>query len=281
MKSGINQILLPVSVDNQFENAARFAFGLAKSNKASITALIIDDDSPWYETTLLPFHTKNLVSNDTKAEQSSLEANNEQIKCLYTIAEEMECTFSETIVKGHAATQILLQSRFHDVVILADNPIFADQHGAGARRVDPLLEILDQAIVPTILCGAEAETSLGSTAIYFDGSPFATLALHQVAYLYQSCPDEEITIRVSTFKEPTAKKLANQAAEYLKRKGLTNVSTQYSDRSPIDFARSCANDDTSMAVLGVRSRQAYHDFRIGALAHHFLEDEPTKNKLFC
>ena len=281
MKSGINKILLPISVNSNFENAVHYAFHLAGLTKAEVTVLAVDDDSPWYETTLLPFHTKNLNPQEIHVEQTSIPAVNAQLELIQSIADSHKTGFSEMIVKGHTATQILLVSRYHDIVVFSEKPIFADQLGTGPRRVDPVMEFLDQTIIPTVLCGTSAIQELGSAAIYFDGSPNSTIALHQLAYLYQAAPDQKVVVRVSTFEEKVAKHLAKDAAEFLKTKGLKQVSIEYSSESPIDFAKSNSDDGISLNVLGIRSRQAFHDFRIGALAHHFLDEEPGKNKMFC
>jgi hypothetical protein len=281
MKSGLHRILLPITVDQNFENSARFAFSLADASGAKTTVLSVDDDSPKYETTSLPFHSKNLNSTELHTETSAIPANNEQLKLVHSLSKENKKDFEVKIVGGHAATQILLMSRYHDVVILSDQSIFADKEGTGSRRVNPLLEILDQAVVPTVLCGLSAKPELGAAAIYFDGGPYATMALHHVAYLYQSSPEEKIVVRVSNAEESTARQLAEDASDYLKAKGLKQVSIECSTQPPIEYARSHSKDDVGLAVLGIRSRQAFHDFRIGALAHHFLEEEPNKNKLFC
>ncbi len=280
MKSGINRILLPVTVGSGALNAARLAFSLAKETGGTVTVLAIDDDSPWYETTLLPFHTKNLNPIVKMSEQSKIPIVNEQVKAFHVLVED-QVSFNQLIVEGHTATQLLLISRYHDIIVLPDDPHFADTQGIGPRRVNPLLEILDQTVVPVLLSGKSASPELGSAAIYYDGSPNATLALHQVAYLYQSIPEKEVIVRVSTFEKSIAQQLANDALSFLKAKGLTSVKTEYSTKAPIDFVRTRSKDNTSTAVLGIRSRQAFHDFRIGALAHHFLKDEPGMNKLFC
>ena len=281
MKTGINKILLPVSVDSRFENAVNYAFRLATLAEAKVTALMIDDDSPWYETTLLPFHTKELNARESHTGQSGIHSINLQLELIQRISKDYQAGFEEMRVAGHAATQILLLSRYHDIMIFTDSPIFANQHGTGPRRVDPLLEIVDQTIAPVVLCGNSAIPEIGSAAIYFDGSPNSAIALHQVAYLYQAAPDEKVVIRVSTFEEKVAKHLAKDAADFLKTKGLNSVSIEYSSEEAIDFAKSTSDDDITLSALGIRSRQAFHDFRVGALAHHFLEEEPGKNKLFC
>lgn len=281
MKSGINKILLPVSVNSNFESAVRYAFHLASLTKAGVTVLAIDDDSPWYETTLLPFHTKNLNPGEIHVEASSIPALNAQLELIHSISSDYEVGFNELIVQGHTATQILLVSRYHDIVVFSEKPVFADRMGTGPRRVDPILEFLDQTIIPTVLCGTEATPQVGPAAIYFDGSPNSAIALHQLAYLYQAAPKEKVVVRVSTFEEKIAKQLAKEAAGFLKTKGLKRVSIEYSSDPPIDFAKSNSDDDISLSVLGIRSRQAFHDFRIGELAHHFLDEEPGKNKMFC
>ena len=222
-----------------------------------------------------------MVSTSCSTEQSTIPAQNEKVTSLHALAQRKSATFDECVLSGHTATQVLLASRYHDLVIMSDNPIFADRDGTGPRRVNPLVEILDQAVVPTILCGESAALDIGPAALYFDGSPFATVALHQLAYLYQSTPNTQVTVRVSGFEKPIVENLANEAAQYLKVKGLTNVETETSCESPIELVQSYENDKIDMVALGIRSRQAYHDFRMGVLASHFLKNEPNKNKLFC
>ncbi|MDF1812961.1 MAG: universal stress protein [Verrucomicrobiales bacterium] len=281
MRSGIAKILLPVSLDKNFENAAKFAVALAKDNGAKITGMMIDDDSPGYETTILPFHTKNLNSIEIGSGKSRIPENNDLVNMVLSRSKSDKVDASKKLVGGHAATQVLLQSRYHDVVVMSDRALFPSIHEGLKRRVNPLLEILDQAVIPTILCGDSSAQFPGSAALYFDGSPFATMALHQLAYLYQSSPDRKIVVRVSYDKKSIAEKLTADAVDYLQSKGMRNVESEYSQESPIEFAKSRSGDDTSLVALGIRSRQAFHDFRIGALAHHFFEEEPGRNKLFC
>lgn len=281
MQSGIDKILLPLSVDGNFENSARLAFHIANLSGGVPTILTIDDDSPRYETTALPFHTKDLNPGTVESDISAIPVNNEMMKVVDSLSKEYKCAFRKQIVRGHAATQILLVSRYHDVVIMSDRALFADSLGEGQRRVSPICEILDQAVIPTVLCGEQSDPVLGSAAIYFDGSPFAALALHQTACLYQHSPDAKIVVRVSHREEAIASQLAADALNYLKNKGLDQSCSEISDDSPITLAQGHSGDEVGLVALGIRSRLAFHDFRIGALAHHFLKNEPRKNKLFC
>ena len=72
MKSGINRILLPITVGDSARNAATIAVMLAKKTGAEVVALAVEDESPWYETTPLPFHSKTLNHTVENSDQSKL-----------------------------------------------------------------------------------------------------------------------------------------------------------------------------------------------------------------
>ncbi len=280
MKPAITRLLLPVTLDSGFWQAAGRATQMAKDTGASVTLALIDDDSPFHEIVPLPFHGKEFVHRIGHSAEVSANALNDRAARFLTEAVADGIQAGEILAKGHTATQILLLSRFYDTIIMSSAPQFPMQNGAGARRAAPLLEILDQAVTPVLLAGESGKAGIESASIFFDGGPCATLALQGFCSVLASQPETHIYIRVCLIDEPVARRLAGEAASYLRSKGFENVSIEYSEKDPIEATTSKEFTSTDLVAMGIRSRNMFHDLRIGILAKHFLENETTVHRLF-
>lgn len=194
---------------------------------------------------------------------------------------EVEVEVREVLAIGHAATQTLLLSRFTDLIVLSNQPHFPDRNGTLLRRVNPILEILDQTVVPVLAVGREAPTEITSTALFFDGGPHSTRALHSLARLMGNQPNLPLFIRISGIKFQTALRMAEECERFLRSKGLQDITIEYSENSPLEAIKTEAFTPVDLVAMGIRSKHTYHDLHVGILAKHFLEESGASATLFC
>ena len=282
MKQAITRLLLPLTLDSEFDHGADMAVQIARDNDASITLAVIDDDSPSHVIADLPFHAKEFVHGIAHSEEIANGALNDRAARFLTetFAEKVEA--SEVLAVGHAATQILLLSRFHDMIVLSGAAQFPRREFTADRRANPLLEILDQTVTPVLLTGTNSVSQIKSASIIFDGGPCATHALQSFGVFLANRPETQIIVRVCLIEEAVARRLAREVEAYLRSKGFTNVKIEYSEKDPIEAIT--ASDDfspTDLVAMGVRSRNMFHDLRVGVLAKHFIDEEPAVHRLFC
>ena len=237
----------------------------------------IDDESRPYETVSLPFHDGNLVANVLNRDELQSKSSAE----LLAEAVERKIEASELRVRGHSASQVLLVSRFYDLVITSAEPWFTDEEQEATQRVNPLIEILDQAVVPVLMSGSRGSMEVNSAAVLFDGGPCATLALHALATLLSHRLDVPIHVRVSLIEERVARELAEDCEKFLRSKGYQNVIPEYSACAPKEAIDSGEFSRVDLMALGIRSRNTFHDLHVGVLARHLIENPQSGHTLFC
>ncbi len=281
MNANLSCILFPVTSDQGFEAAASTALSLASKNGAEIILVAIDDDSAPYETVPLPFHEKEFMHREEPPEDLLNSPLSRRCADFIIEAAREEVTVRELLVKGHAATQILLLSRFADVIVLPSSPHFPDREGMLHRRVDPILEILDQTVVPVLVTGKQFVSEITSAALFFDGGPCATRALHGLARLIARQPDLPIFIRVSMIDPEIAQRMGDECERFLRAKGCRDVSIEYSDLPPLEAIQTECFTPVDLVAAGIRSKRTYHDLHVGVLAKHFLEEPGPGVTLFC
>ncbi len=281
MNPDISRLLLPVTSDGGFESAASTCLSLAKQHNAQILLAAIDDDSAPYATVNLPFHEKDFMHCEQASEKLLNSPLGDRCAKLLADASSDHIEVREVLAKGHAATQALLLSRFADLLVLSNQPHFPDRDGNLLRRVNPILEILDQTVVPVLVAGPDSVPEISSVALFFDGGPCASRALHSLARLFGHQPDIPVFVRVSIIEYGIAQQMGEECESYLRLKGFRNITIEYSENHPLEAIKTEAFTPVDLIAMGIRSKHTYHDLHVGALAKHFLEDPGVGLTLFC
>jgi len=281
MKGPITCILLPMTFDEHFAGAAEMALQMAKASGAHITLLTVDDDSAPYETTSLPFHDGAFIAKVEPGENFPGDRFGDRAANFLCDAGERNVGVERLHVRGHTATQILLVSRFHDFVVSSGQSEFTEGDRKAMQRVKPLVEILDQSVVPLLMVGTGGGNVLRSAAILFDGGPCATLALHGLAAMLTDRPDIPIHVRVSLIEEKIAQRLADDCEAFLSSKGYLNVAKEYSPLAPMEALAAGDFPPVDLTALGIRSRNTFHDLHVGVLARHLIEVPQPGHTLLC
>lgn len=281
MKASVSRILLPITDDPYFAQAADMALQLAEDFGAEITLLTIDDNSRPYETVSLPFHDGDFVANVLTGDEILEGSSADHLGKVLSAAAERKVETKSMHVQGHSASQLLLVSRFYDLIITSADPSFTGEEQGATQRVNPLIEVLDQTVVPVLMAGARGTADINSAAVLFDGGPCATLALHALAALLGQRPEIPIFVRVSLIEEKIAQVLAGNCESFLRSKGFENVVTEYSPDSPMDAISSGDFSAVDLTALGIRSRNTFHDLHVGVLAKHLIENPQSGHTLFC
>jgi nucleotide-binding universal stress UspA family protein len=281
MKPSVSRILLPITSDPYFPQAADMALQLAQDFGAEITLVAIDDNSRPYETVSLPFHDGDFVASVLKEEEIATRSVPGGVEEFLARATEQKVKANEIYVQGHSATQMLLVSRFYDLIVTSAEPWFTDVDQLANQRVNPLIEILDQTVVPIFMAGTRGETKVNSAAVLFDGGPCATMALHALAALLIHSPATSLHVRVSMIEETMAQFLAEDCVRFLRSKGYENVVTEYSPLAPMEAIASGNFSPVDLTALGIRSRNTFHDLHVGVLAKHLIENPHPGHTLLC
>lgn len=281
MKGLPSRILLPVTADAHFPQAAGMALQLAEDFGAEITVLTIDDDSDAYETVSLPFHERSFVANIQPAGDLSAGEIGDRASKFLLDAVDRKVKAEEMRVRGHTATQVLLVSLYHDFIVTSAEPLFAWRDLNAPRRVNPVMEILDQTVVPLLMAGTGGSTALRSAAVLFDGGPCATQALHGLAAMLSDRPQIPVHVRVSRIDENVAQRLAGDCEKFLRSKGFENVIKEYSAQAPMEAVTGGDFSPVDVTAMGIRSRNTFHDLHVGMLAKHLIENPPSGHTLFC
>lgn len=282
MNTELTRILLPVTSDPGFEKAASLAISLAKQRKAEILLAVIDDDSAPYSTVPLPFHEKELIHSEKPSERRLLSSSlGDRCAGFLLDASNEEVEVREVLAVGHAATQMLLLSRFTDLVVLSNQPHFPDRNGTLHRRVNPILEILDQTVVPVLVAGQDSTSEITSAALFFDGGPSATHSLHGLARVASHQPDLPLFVRLAAIDPDTAQRMGEECESFLRSKGYRDVSIEYSESSPLEAIETEIFTPVDLVAMGIRSKYTFHDLHVGVLAKHFLEHPGLGLTLFC
>jgi hypothetical protein len=281
MKPLLSRILLPITDDPYFAQAGGMALQLAEDFGAEITLLVIDDDSGPYETVSLPFHDGDFVANVQTGEDPSRKSLGDRLGVFRSDAAERKIAVGAIQVRGHTATQVLLTSRFYDLIVTSGGSWFGEGERTATQRVNPLIEVLDQTVVPLLLAGTAETAAVNSAAVLFDGGPCATLALHALAALLINRPETPIHARVSLIEESVAQVLAEDCEKFLKSKGYTNVVSEYSPLAPMDAVTVGDFSPVDLSALGIRSRNTFHDLHVGVLAKHLIQNPQSGHSLFC
>lgn len=281
MKSSLSRILLPITDDPYFAQAAEMALQLAEDFSAEITFLTIDDNSQPYETVSLPFHDGNFVANVLTGDEIPASSSGGRLEESLSAAAQRKVAAKAVHVQGHSASQMLLVSRFYDLIITSAEPWFTDEEQVATQRVNPLIEILDQTVVPVLMAGASGAATFNSAAVLFDGGPCATLALHALAGLLSHRTSIPIYVRVSMIDENVAQVLAGNCESFLRSKGFENVVIEYSSVAPMEAIASGDFSPVDLTALGIRSRNTFHDLHVGVLAKHLIENPQSGHTLFC
>lgn len=281
MKPLLTRILLPVSTDRGFEQAAVTALSLAKHQQAEIfLAEIIDDSNP-SETVPLPFHEKEFMHHEITDEPRFSRPLSDLCADFMMDASKDEVDVREVRLRGHAATQTLLLSRFADLLVLSRSAHFDHPPDERTRKVNPVLEILDQTIIPVLIPGRTPLLDLSSAALFFDGGPCATRALHSLGRIVSSVPKLPLFIRVSSIDPVIARSMGEECERFLRSKGMLDISIEYSDAAPHEAIQTEVFTPVDLVAMGIRSRHSYHDLHVGEFARHFLEKETMEAVLFC
>lgn len=281
MNTVLTRLLLPVTTDPGFEAAASVCLSLAKRHQAEILLMAIDDDSAPYETVALPFHEIELMHHEESSQQLLNSPLGDQCAGFLTDASREEVEVREVLAKGHAATQTLLLSRFTDLIVLSNQPHFPDRDGTLHRRVNPILEILDQTVAPVLVTGSKAISEITSAALFFDGGPCATHALHSLSRIIGNQPELPLFIRISGIDSKFAGRMGEECESFLRSKGLQNITIEYSPDHPLDAIKTEAFTPVDLIAMGTRSKHTFHDLHVGVLAKHFLEEPGNGVTLFC
>lgn len=281
MNSALTRILLPVTTDAGFESAASIALSLAKQHRAEIILAAIDDNRTPYETVPLPFHEKEFMHRVTPSEQILNSPIADRCASFIMNASKQDVAVREVLAQGHAATQALLLSRFSDLIILSASPHFLTRNADAQRKFNTIIEILDQTVVPILTPGTAPLTQITSVALFFDGGPYATRALHWLAGIINTEPDLPVFIRVSKIDPEIARRMGEECETFLRSKGLRDISIEYAETTPLEAIETEIFTPVDLVAMGIRSRHSYHDLHVGELAKHFLETQRLEATLFC
>jgi nucleotide-binding universal stress UspA family protein len=266
----IKRILVALDIDSDTPVATRYAVEIGKRYNARLTGLSVVDMGS-IEATSVGGGIGTMYYADKIRERLTEEAREkarELTEKFSLLASEVDHV--ELVEEGVPFERIVEDMKFHDILIVGDDPHFFYSHPHS--KTDTIAHVVEKTIGPTLVV-KKRYRAVKKVLIAFDGTDESARAMRRFLLLKPFGTDQEIVI-INVYKDnlEESKFILSMAESYAEAHGFTVSTVSMEDSDPKKAILSQAgSSESDLIVVGVHVKRGLTGKKLGDTTSFLLK----------
>ena len=269
----IKRILVALDPDSDTQVATQYAVEIAGRSGAVVTGIAVVDMGS-IEASSIGGGIGSMYYAEKLRENLTAETRQKAQELARRFSDYVEGTgvgHAEVVREGVPFRRIVEDMKYHDMLILGNNPHFFYCHPK--QHTQTLAKIVEQTIGPTLVV-PETYTEVRKILIAYDGTNEAARAVRKFSHLFPFGHDLEIRVlHVHRNDDAESKLMLRMIRSFMEAHGFTLDTMGIISHSVKEKILSQADEfGADLIILGAHTKSGFRGVRLGDATSHLLEN---------